>query len=346
MRDPRLRTVSLSVFLLHGSLAACAPDETQQPAFVSGVEQGPVPWTREPDANDGPLRFVIVGDRTGGMFPGVFEASFPKVDLLQPDLVMSVGDIVETWLAEEREGVVAVWEELDTLASELDAPMFYTVGNHDVADETTASVWRERYGPSYYHFVYKDVLFISLNTEDPPFGIPESYRENMAALELRRRDPDAAGSAAFAKRRAARIAQRGTRRVGAISDAQVSYVRRALAENPDVQWTFLFAHKPSWETENIDPNFLAIEEALAGRDYTYFAGHYHSYRYVKRNGGDYIRLATTGGAWFRNDARPDEVDHITWVTMTEDGPVIANIELDGIFDKTGERTRLRSPPAK
>ena len=99
MRDPCLRTVSLSVFLLLGSLAACAPAETRQPVFVSGVEQRPVPWTREPEANDGPLRFVIVGDRTGGMYPGVFEASLTKVDLLQPDLVMSVGDIVEAWLA-------------------------------------------------------------------------------------------------------------------------------------------------------------------------------------------------------------------------------------------------------
>ena len=131
--------------------------------------------------------------------------------------------------------------------------------------------------------------------------------------------------------------------MGAISDAQVSYVRRALEENTDVSWTFLFAHQPSWEPENIDPNFLAIEEALADRDYTYFTGHRHSYRYVERNGRDYVRLATTGGGW---GGRPDGVDHITWVTMTEDGPVIANIELDGIFDKTGARTPLRPPPPK
>ena len=126
----------------------------------------------------------------------------------------------------------------------------------------------------------------------------------------------------------------------------MSYVRRALEENQEVQWTFLFAHRPSWESEKIDPNFVAIEEALAGRDYTYFAGHNHSYRYVERNGRDYLRLATTGGAWIGNDARPAEVDHIAWVTMTDDGPVIANIELDGIFDKTGARTRLRPPSAK
>ena len=61
---------------------------------------------------------------------------------------------------------------------------------------------------------------------------------------------------------------------------------------------------------------------------------------------NYVRLATTGGAWFASDGRPDEVDHVTWVTMTDDGPVIANIGLDAIFDKTGERTPLRPPLSK
>lgn len=339
--------VLATAWLTLGTLLACAPADNQRPSFRPGIETEPVPWSREPVANDGPLRFAILGDRTGGMYPRVFEAAFPKINLLQPDLVMSVGDMVETWLAEGREGVVAVWEELDQLAGELDAPLFYTVGNHDIADETTAAVWLERYGPSYYHFVYKDVLFISLNTQDPPGRrpSPDAYGEVMAALELRRREPDAPGNAAFAERRAAGLARRPTRRIGAISDAQVSYVRNAIEANTDVRWTFLFAHQPSWESVDIDPNFTAIEEALAGRDYTYFAGHNHSYLYVKRNGHDYVRLATTGGTWVAPDGGPGEVDHITWVTMTDDGPVIANIELEGIFDKTGERTPLRALPS-
>lgn len=89
--------------LLLGTLAACAPSsETERPVFRPGIEDGPVPWTGIPEANGGPLRFAIVSDRTGAEFPGVFEAAFPKIDLLQPDLVMSVGDITETWLASTR----------------------------------------------------------------------------------------------------------------------------------------------------------------------------------------------------------------------------------------------------
>ena len=32
---------------------------------------------------------------------------------------------------------------------------------------------------------------------------------------------------------------------------------------------------------------------------------------------------------------PGNVDHIMWVTMTEDGPEIANIALKGVFDRQG-----------
>ena len=41
-------------------------------------------------------------------------------------------------------------------------------GNHDLTGEMLRQVWESRYGPRYYHFVYKDVLFLILSTEDPP----------------------------------------------------------------------------------------------------------------------------------------------------------------------------------
>ena len=38
--------------------------------------------------------------------------------------------------------------------------------------------------------------------------------------------------------------------------------------------------------------------------------------------------------------RLDLVDHVTWVTMTEDGPEIGNIALKGIFDRKGLDTAM------
>ncbi|HSR15506.1 MAG TPA: hypothetical protein VLL51_07115 [Gemmatimonadales bacterium] len=99
-----------------------------------------------------------------------------------------------------------------------------------------------------------------------------------------------------------------------------------------MRWTFLFMHKPVWQRDD-EPDFAAIETALAGRPYTLFNGHLHSYRHTDRQGRDYIMLGTTGGA--QNPADSMAFDHVTWVTMTSEGPAIAGLRLDGILDKTG-----------
>ena len=49
-------------------------------------------------------------------------------------------------------------------------PFFYVPGNHDLANKTLVAKWGERYGKKYYHFVYKNVLFLCLNSENPPDG--------------------------------------------------------------------------------------------------------------------------------------------------------------------------------
>ena len=51
------------------------------------------------------------------------------------------------------------------------------------------------------------------------------------------------------------------------------------------------------------------------------------------NENEYITVASAG-ATFVHDG-PGNVDHMTWVTMTEDGPKIGNIALKGIFDRRG-----------
>lgn len=41
------------------------------------------------------FRFSILGDRTGGARPGVYEQAGREIDQLQPDFVMHVGDLIE-----------------------------------------------------------------------------------------------------------------------------------------------------------------------------------------------------------------------------------------------------------
>ena len=122
------------------------------------------------------------------------------------------------------------------------------------------------------------------------------------------------------------------RQTGEIGVEQGAYFERVIAEHPDVRWTMLFMHKPVWRADD-EPDFVAIETALADRSYSVFAGHYHTFLHEVRNGRDYTQLATTGGS--QSASNPMAFDHVTLVTMTRDGPSIAHLRLDGILDRTG-----------
>jgi hypothetical protein len=89
-------------------------------------------------------------------------------------------------------------------------------------------------------------------------------------------------------------------------------------------------HHPLWLYDN-PAGFAKVEELLTGRKYTVIAGHFHRYLHEWRNNTNYYVLATTGGSSELRGPRYGEFDHITMVTVTDEGPVIANLRLDGIL---------------
>ena len=293
------------------------------------------PWTSL-EALDAAARFhfVVVTDRTGGHREGVFEEAMRKVNLLQPAFVFSVGDLIEGY-TEDREQLDREWDEIDRMVGTLDAPFFYTPGNHDYSNETMAAVWAQRYGPDYYALTYKGALFVVLN------------------------------SALFDR---TGVGGHGQRRGdwGPEQARQLAWLEDTLAANADVRWTYLFMHRPYWqrpwlrqetsaETAAQGPwprhsgqprEWKRIEGMLANRDYTAFAGHLHAYDYQQDDAGPHrhelITLATTGGVSNLRGVDYGEFDHFLWVTMTEDGPVIANLLLDGVLPRAFEQ-RFRRP---
>ncbi|MBI2877176.1 MAG: metallophosphoesterase [Candidatus Tectomicrobia bacterium] len=88
------------------------------------------------------------------------------LNLLQPEFVMSVGDLIEGYSQDEQE-VDQQWGEIQSFVSRLQMPFFYVPGNHDISNPMQARKWEQRFGRSYYHFVYRNVLFLCLNTEYP-----------------------------------------------------------------------------------------------------------------------------------------------------------------------------------
>jgi hypothetical protein len=310
-------------------LAACsAPDRSEQlPGFAHQVEAGPSPWTHEIfDAGDDKFTFAIFSDLTGGEREKIFEIAVAQLNLLRPDLIMNVGDLIEGD-SEDEAGLAAEWDSFDERARASVAPIFYTGGNHDLTGEMLRKIWNKRHGPTYYHFVYKDILFLVLDTEDnTPERMQEIFRLRNEAIAIF----NAEGEKAFSQTKYAMLPERGS---GNIGDEQSAYFREVIADNADVRWTFLFLHKPAWKKDG-EQAFSAIETALAERPYTVFFGHYHVYSHEERNGRDYIGLATTGGEQYPQYGR--SMDHVTLVTVDDDNVGIANLLLAGILDKTGQ----------
>lgn len=292
-----------------------------------------MPWTSL-EALDAEARFhfVVVSDRTGNHRPGVWQQAMDKINLVQPAFVVSVGDMIEGYTQDRRQ-LGREWDEIDRMIGTLDAPFFYVSGNHDYSNEVMAQVWAERLGASYYSYTYKGALFVVLNSA-------LFDREGIEGYGKRGGD--------WEKEQA----------------AQLAWLDETLKANEDARWTFLFMHRPywratwkrppegvtlpatgPWETNDVSPpEWAKVEEMLGRRPYTFFAGHEHVYDYDETKGVPHqhrITLASTGGVSGLRGEDYGEFDHFAWITMTEDGPVIANMLLDGILPKDIEQKYKR-----
>jgi len=287
-RKSKIVNIQLVVLALAIFVAGCVSTESH---FKIDISKGANPWTHLNLCNNpNEFQFAIVADRTGGHRAGVFEDAIKKLNRLRPEFVISVGDFIEGYTDDEAK-LDQQWDEFNTFANKLEMPFFYVPGNHDIGNEMTAKKWQQQFGPTYYHFVYRDVLFLCLNT--------------------------------------------GGSSEGWISNQQLEYFRDVIARNTNVRWTLVFMHQPAW----IGPaseSWRKFESLLGDRPYTVFAGHQHRYTKLQRQDGPYYVLSMTGGLGGDN-GKPSglsrcQFDHIVWVTMTKEGPVITNLLLEGILD--------------
>jgi 3',5'-cyclic AMP phosphodiesterase CpdA len=313
------------------------------------IEEGYQPYTHLHFKNDpAEFQFAIISDNSGSARSGVFAKAMEMVNLLQPEFVACLGDLVEGYsYPDGRNADEALyrqwWAELDQDLAQLEMPFFFLPGNHDLNNPASLKVWHERHGGrrEYYHFIYKNVLFLMINTEDPPKdpvtlekSDPERYKligEAYAAVK----QAIAEGADAAKILKLVEPIEEWNGGIN-ISDAQIAYFKDVLAANSDVRWTFCLMHSPAWRTaagfEQDPGSFAQIEALLANRPYSVFAAHTHLYNYTERNGRDYITTAMTGAM---NIPRLGAIDHLVWITMTRQGPKIANLMLNGILDKHG-----------
>ncbi len=284
-----------AVFMAAGGFAGDA-------VFQHSVKSGKKPWTSEKFLNNPrEFSFAIIPDRTGSERPGKFQQAIRCVNMLRPEFVMTVGDQVQGLMDEKKqtpEELRRQWDELQNMLGKLKMPLFLVVGNHDIN--------RSRKN-------FERVNEISREVWKEYAG--ESYYcfiyRDVLFLCLNQQEG-----------RDSRPVQCG------ITQTQLKWALNVLEKNADVRWTLVFIHSPGeWR----NPEFREIEKALQKRNYTVFSGDKHRYTKYRRYGRDYYVLATAGGTSELRGADYGEFDHITWVTMTDKGPEVANILLDGVL---------------
>src|SRR5262245_11496152 len=127
-----MRTVILAGLGLALLAAAAASSRQQKAPEFSAQLEARNPWTSTRLNNDrDEFQFAIVTDRTGGHRPQVFSRAVKRLNLLQPEFVLSVGDLIEGG-NKKPEQLVKEWEEFDGYVKQLKMPFFYVPGNHDV----------------------------------------------------------------------------------------------------------------------------------------------------------------------------------------------------------------------
>ncbi|MDZ4773272.1 MAG: LamG-like jellyroll fold domain-containing protein [Planctomycetota bacterium] len=246
-------------------------DENPNPRFkTSRANPLVLPLPDEKDA----FFFVVFGDRTNGPPEGVkiLAQAVADVNLLAPDLVMTVGDLVQGY-NDTPEWLVEATEYKATM-SQLACPWFPVVGNHDIYWRGKGAApkgqheanFETHFGPLWYAFEHKNSLFIALDSDegDPATG---KYTFN-----------DPAG-------------QR-------VSEEQFAWLTETLKHAKAAENVFVFLHHPRWLRGNYGDDWDRVHSALVahGKVKAVFAGHIHRMRWDGvKDGIEYFTLATVGG---------------------------------------------------
>ncbi|MDK2971286.1 MAG: hypothetical protein PWP23_1041 [Candidatus Sumerlaeota bacterium] len=98
------------------------------------------------------VRFVVWGD-TQFNNPEVFERMVHETNLLRPDFVVQVGDLIQGY-SHSREQLRGEWERYAFQTEPLSVPFFPVPGNHDVYTGEAHEVYGEVWGPDRYIYSF------------------------------------------------------------------------------------------------------------------------------------------------------------------------------------------------
>ena len=262
------------------------------------------------------FHFVVFGDRTGGPPEGIEVLKQAVIDtkLLDPDLVMTVGDLINGYNT-RPEWMVEMQEFRDVMGG-LNCPWYPVAGNHDIywrgdgnppAGEHESN-YEKHFGPLWYAFTHKNAGFIVLYSDEGDLATGEKGFNEGSQQQM--------------------------------SPEQLDFLATSLKKFADLDHVLVFLHHPRWITQRYKgSNWPATEKLLtdAGNVTAVFAGHIHQMHYAgpANNRSSVIQhytLATTGG--YLHGDLPDAgyLHHFNVVTVRPDRISVAAIPVGGVID--------------
>lgn len=126
-----------------------------------------------PAADEANSTFIVWGD-SQLTHPDLFARVVRETELLRPDFVVQVGDLIHGYTYDPRRAE-REWEIFKKQIAPLTAPYYPVPGNHDITTPEIDAMYGQAFNrpkPYYYSFDHGDIHFIILSSyEDQKFGI-------------------------------------------------------------------------------------------------------------------------------------------------------------------------------